>query len=162
VLLNTAKTNPGNPPRLPKIKQPHKPYFTTSANRKIVLQSTDNRSGGNMAAPNSFDTFFKPFLDNLPPGLKDFKKDLEQHAKVTFNHMLNQLDMVTREEFDTQKRVLQKTRRMVEDLEARLDQLQQTPPTTKATTKKKTATKPKKVTAAVTKKPSTRKPKEKK
>lgn len=76
------------------------------------------------SSPSSFDAFLKQFIQTLPPGLAEFKKDLEHHAKITLNHGLKELDLVTRQEFDTQRRVLQKTRRILDALNERLDTLE--------------------------------------
>ncbi|MBM94182.1 MAG: hypothetical protein CMF51_05490 [Legionellales bacterium] len=78
-------------------------------------------------SPDDFNTLINRFLETLPPGLESFKKDLEQHASATLKHGLKKLDLVTREEFDTQRRVLQKTRRMLEMLNRRLDELESKP-----------------------------------
>ena len=56
-------------------------------------------------------------IKKLPPGLKDFKTDIEKHTKAVLTDLANKSDLVTREEFEAQKKVLQKTRLMVEKLE---------------------------------------------
>ncbi len=61
-----------------------------------------------------FDTKFiddtvKRLSESLPPGLNKFRKDLEKNFRVILQSMLAKLDLVTREEFDVQKKVLTKT-----------------------------------------------------
>lgn len=52
-------------------------------------------------------------------------KDIEQNLKAGVTSMLGKLDMVSREEFDVQTEVLARTRAKLEQLEARLAQLEQ-------------------------------------
>jgi BMFP domain-containing protein YqiC len=51
-------------------------------------------------------------------------KDIEQNLKAGVASMLGKLDMVSREEFDVQTEVLARTRAKLEQLEARLLQLE--------------------------------------
>jgi BMFP domain-containing protein YqiC len=51
-------------------------------------------------------------------------KDLEQNLKAGVTSMLGKLDMVSREEFDVQTEVLARTRARLEQLEARLAELE--------------------------------------
>jgi ubiquinone biosynthesis accessory factor UbiK len=69
-----------------------------------------------------FDTKFiddtvKRLSESLPPGLNKFKKDLEKNFKAILQSMFAKLDLVTREEFDVQKKVLTKTRIKINALE---------------------------------------------
>jgi BMFP domain-containing protein YqiC len=50
--------------------------------------------------------------------------DLERNVKAMLQSGLARLDLVTREEFDTQARVLAKTREKLEQLEARVAELE--------------------------------------
>jgi BMFP domain-containing protein YqiC len=58
--------------------------------------------------------------------------DIEKNVKALLQGGLARLDLVTREEFDTQARVLAKTREKLERLEARVAELEArfTPPAT--------------------------------
>ena len=58
--------------------------------------------------------------------------DIEKNVKAMLQGGLARLDLVTREEFDTQARVLAKTREKLERLEARVAELEArfTPPAT--------------------------------
>ena len=47
-------------------------------------------------------------------------KDIEKNMKAMMMAMFAKLDLVTREEFDTQVKVLQRTREKLDALEARL------------------------------------------
>lgn len=51
-------------------------------------------------------------------------KDIEKNVRAALQGGLSRLDLVTREEFDTQARVLAKTREKLERLETRVAQLE--------------------------------------
>ena len=51
-------------------------------------------------------------------------KDVEKNIKAALSGMLARMDVVTREEFDVQAQVLARTREKLQDLEARLAQLE--------------------------------------
>ena len=61
----------------------------------------------------------------LPPGLQQVKSDFDSRLKVLLQQQLSQLELVSREEFDIQARVLQRTRERLETLELRLLDLEQ-------------------------------------
>lgn len=76
-----------------------------------------------------FDTKFiddtvKRLSESLPPGLNKFKKDLEKNFRAILQSMLTKLDLVTREEFDIQKKVLTKTRSKLNALEKQISYLE--------------------------------------
>ena len=51
--------------------------------------------------------------------------DIEKNARALLSGVVARLDLVTREEFDIQAQVLQRTREKLKALEERLDQLEQ-------------------------------------
>ena len=51
--------------------------------------------------------------------------DIEKNARALLSGVFARLDLVTREEFDIQAQVLQRTREKLKALEERLDQLEQ-------------------------------------
>ncbi len=61
----------------------------------------------------------------LPAGLQQIKGDFDARLKVLLQQQLSALELVSREEFDIQARVLQRTRAKLEDLEQKLKQLEQ-------------------------------------
>jgi ubiquinone biosynthesis accessory factor UbiK len=52
-------------------------------------------------------------------------KDVERNMKAMLSQGFSKLDLVTREEFDTQTQVLVRTRARLEELELRVTQLEQ-------------------------------------
>lgn len=76
-----------------------------------------------------------PFLNDLGRRLQALAAqtpvaDLEKNARVLLAGAFSRLDLVTREEFDAQARLLARLRERVEQLETRVAQLeaQPTPP----------------------------------
>lgn len=53
--------------------------------------------------------------------------DLEKNARALLASFFSKLDLVSREEFDIQTQVLQRTREKLKVLEARLDRLENPP-----------------------------------
>lgn len=60
----------------------------------------------------------------LPPGLRQVKSDFDARLKTLLQQQLSALELVSREEFDIQARVLQRTRAKLEDLEQKLKNLE--------------------------------------
>ena len=61
----------------------------------------------------------------LPPGLQQVKADFDARLKSLLQQQLARYEMVSREEFEIQARVLARTREKLEALEARLQELEQ-------------------------------------
>lgn len=61
----------------------------------------------------------------LPPSLGDVKDDVERNLHRLLQQQLVKLDLVSREEFDTQKAVLERTREKLQALEERLAKISQ-------------------------------------
>ena len=64
--------------------------------------------------------------DLLPPGLQQVKTDFDARLKSLLQQQLANYEMVSREEFDIQARVLERTREKLEVIEARLKELEAT------------------------------------
>ena len=62
----------------------------------------------------------------LPPGLQQVKSDFDARLKSLLQQQLANYEMVSREEFDIQARVLARTREKLEVIEARLKELDKT------------------------------------
>ncbi|HEV2703169.1 MAG TPA: accessory factor UbiK family protein [Steroidobacteraceae bacterium] len=67
----------------------------------------------------------KRLLESLPAAVRGAQADLENNFRVVLRHTLGKLDLVTREEFDVQTKVLERTRARLAVLEARLAELEQ-------------------------------------
>ncbi len=74
------------------------------------------------------DAIARRLAESVPPGLRTVQKDLENNFRAVLRASLSKLDLVSREEFDTQTRVLQRTRERLAELEARLQALESAAP----------------------------------
>jgi ubiquinone biosynthesis accessory factor UbiK len=66
------------------------------------------------------DDLARRLLEKVPPALRSVQEDLETNFRAILRERLSQLDLVSRDEFDAQTRVLERTRVRLEALEARL------------------------------------------
>ncbi|MFZ4076537.1 MAG: accessory factor UbiK family protein [Legionellaceae bacterium] len=67
----------------------------------------------------------KKLVDSLPAGLKNLEDETQQQFKDILSAAFDRLDLVTREEFDVQLKVLEKTREKVDLLEELVEQFNQ-------------------------------------
>jgi ubiquinone biosynthesis accessory factor UbiK len=70
------------------------------------------------------DEIARRLLERVPPALRSVQSDLEANFRAVLRERLSRLDLVSRDEFDAQARVLERTRAQLEDLEARLAALE--------------------------------------
>jgi len=66
----------------------------------------------------------KKLADAVPDGLQSVRSDLEKNFRSVLQSGLDKLELVTREEFEVQEVVLQRTREKLEALEERLKVLE--------------------------------------
>ncbi len=66
------------------------------------------------------DELAKRLLENLPPALRGVQTDLEANFRAVLRANLARLDLVARDEFDAQSRVLERTRAQLAALEERV------------------------------------------
>ena len=60
----------------------------------------------------------------IPAGMKEMQDDLAKNIRTLIEGTLAKLDLVTREEFDAQSRVLARTREKLEQLEKTVVELE--------------------------------------
>ncbi|HUN27762.1 MAG TPA: accessory factor UbiK family protein [Steroidobacteraceae bacterium] len=72
----------------------------------------------------TIDDIARRLLESLPPSLRGLRQDFESNFRAVLRGTLGRLDLVTREEFDAQTKVLERTRAKAEALEARLAELE--------------------------------------
>lgn len=70
-----------------------------------------------MFDPKLIDDLANKFSNAIPPGAKAFQEDIHAQFKQVLQSMVNKMDLVTREEFDVQTKVLARTRQKIEELE---------------------------------------------
>jgi BMFP domain-containing protein YqiC len=76
---------------------------------------------------NTLDELAGKLADAVPGELKDLRNDVESNFRSLLSAGLNKLDLVTREEFEIQRKVLERTREKLDRLEQELEDLQQNP-----------------------------------
>jgi BMFP domain-containing protein YqiC len=77
-----------------------------------------------MLDPKVFDDISRRMTENLPRGLQSLQEDMQRNFRTGLESALNRLNLVTREEFDVQQAVLQRTRAKLKALEARVAELE--------------------------------------
>jgi|KBSSwiStaDraftv2_1062776.scaffolds.fasta_scaffold09111_2 BMFP domain-containing protein YqiC len=70
------------------------------------------------------DELARQLAESMPQNLRAFGHDLERNFKAVLNAGLERMELVTREEFDVQRSVLERTRTKLEQMEARLAELE--------------------------------------
>jgi BMFP domain-containing protein YqiC len=80
--------------------------------------------GNDMIDVHSIDQLAHRLATLVPPGLAQARDDMEANFKDVLAHGLRRLDLVTREEFDAQRAVLERAREQVTQLEQRVTELE--------------------------------------
>ena len=87
-------------------------------------------------ANESLDKLARTLAESVPEGLRSVREDLEKNFKSALQSGIGKLDLVTREEFEVQEAVLARTRKKLEALESRLQDLESPKPAKKKAKKK--------------------------
>ncbi|EKD55156.1 MAG: hypothetical protein ACD_60C00025G0053 [uncultured bacterium] len=66
----------------------------------------------------------KKLCDALPESVRAMKKDAEKNFQAVLKNAFNKLELVSREEFDAQTKVLARSRKRIETLEAQIKELE--------------------------------------
>lgn len=72
-----------------------------------------------MFDPKNIQTIMRNIIDAMPDGFKNIPEETQRHLKSAVQTALSRMDLVTREEFDAQCKVLLRTREKLEALEKR-------------------------------------------
>ena len=78
-----------------------------------------------MDQKNTFDDLAKKITGLLPSSVLQLQQDLESNIKALLQNTLSKMNLVTREEFDVQEALLQRTREKLDKLEKLLQELEQ-------------------------------------
>src|SRR5580692_7049090 len=86
---------------------------------------TDN-CGGPMSFMNSsgLDDLARRLADSVPESVRAFGRDLEGNFKAVLQAQLSKLDLVSRQEFDVQAAILERTQAKLTAMEERLKDLE--------------------------------------
>ena len=71
------------------------------------------------------DQLFSLLLNALPNDMQLMRADLSKNLKVALSATLAKMEIVTREEFDVQAKLLARTRAKLESIQCQLDELKQ-------------------------------------
>lgn len=77
-----------------------------------------------MLDPKSISDMAKRLMDALPDTWRQGGEEVERQFKTIIQHSLAKMDVVTREEFDVQAKVLLRTREKLEQLERKMAELE--------------------------------------
>lgn len=72
----------------------------------------------------ALDDMARRLVELVPPDARAAREDLVANFRDALRSGLRRLDLVTREEFDVQRAVLQRTREMIDALEVRVTELE--------------------------------------
>lgn len=73
----------------------------------------------------TIDELAQKLTASLPPGVREFHDEVEKSIRASLQAGFSRLDLVTREEFDAQAKVLARTRAQLEELNRRVAELEQ-------------------------------------
>jgi BMFP domain-containing protein YqiC len=84
-----------------------------------------------MFDPKQFEELAKKLYTALPTSLQNFENEIQQKFKEILQAAFARMDLVTREEFDVQIKVLARTREKIDKLQAQVQTLLEIKPKTK-------------------------------
>jgi len=78
-----------------------------------------------MLDPKFIDDLSRRLTGAMPASAKAFQEDLEKNLRAAVQSVFAKLDLVTREEFDVQRKVLARSRAKIEQLEQQVAALEE-------------------------------------
>ena len=72
-----------------------------------------------------FEEITRQVLKSLPSDIGKIQADVKKNVKATLQATFSRFELVSREEFDIQTKLLSRTRALVEELEKKIDTLEQ-------------------------------------
>ncbi len=79
-----------------------------------------------MLDPKLFDDLSRRVAEGMPKGLQALQDDFERNLRAALEAAVRRMDLVSRDEFEIQQAVLQRTREKLEALQKRVAELEQT------------------------------------
>lgn len=77
-----------------------------------------------MIDPKLIEEISRRLSDAVPEGARALTQDLERNFRAVLNSAFARLDLVTREELEVQENLLARTRAKLDELQARIDELE--------------------------------------
>ncbi len=75
-----------------------------------------------------FEDLARKLAETVPPGVRALQADMEKNFRALLEASFSKMNLVTREEFEIQQRVLERTREKLAELEVRIQALQDNRP----------------------------------
>ena len=92
---------------------------------RYLLQFNAFRAVSTMANRDALNDLTRKITSLLPENVQQMQDDLESNIHTLLQNALSKMNLVTREEFDVQTALLQRTREKLENMEKLLDELEQ-------------------------------------
>ena len=77
-----------------------------------------------MIDPKRFDELARRITESLPESVRHMQEDVERQVRSSLQHGFERMDLVTREDFDVQVALLERTRERLAELERRVEALE--------------------------------------
>lgn len=106
--------------------------------QEFEYQGRMKRNSDKPSIESSIDNLARKLAESVPAGLRSMREELEQNFRAVLRSGLDRLELVTREEFEVQRLVLERTREKLDMLAERLAELE-AGPAKKASARKKAA-----------------------
>ncbi len=75
--------------------------------------------------PKNIDEFARRIAALMPESATRFQEEIEKNLKAGLKGVLQKMDLVTREEYDVQTAILERSRKKLAELEQRVAELEQ-------------------------------------
>jgi ubiquinone biosynthesis accessory factor UbiK len=105
-------------------QRPAGPHFETRVRQQHGRCDIDAGVEMSFMNSNGLDDLAKRLADSVPESLRAFGRDLEGNFKAVLQAQLAKLDLVTRQDFDVQAAILERTQAKLTAIEARLKELE--------------------------------------
>ncbi len=96
----------------------------TGKGNGVNYSCTEIRQRNLMMDTKVIDDLSKRLGEILPPGVSVLKEDMEKNIRSVLSAAFSKMDLVSREEFEVQSKVLHRTREKLEALEKQLAELE--------------------------------------
>jgi ubiquinone biosynthesis accessory factor UbiK len=90
----------------------------------MIVRSIAEESIMSFFNSTALDDLARRLADSVPESVRNLGRDLEGNFKAVLQAQLAKLDLVTRQDFDVQSAILERTRAKLSELEARLSELE--------------------------------------
>ncbi len=100
-------------------------YDKKNSETGLMQYSTNSGSYVSMNDKPNFDQVIQRVLASLPADVAQIKQDIEKNMRAALSAGFSKMDLVTREEYEVQSALLQRTREKLEEMEKQLAELEQ-------------------------------------